>query len=71
MQKSIINNDCLYTTQGNLICKQNNDNKYEQKSTFVNFPVSTPDSDLIGINTRFRPIDQEEIIPKMINDIKT
>ena len=74
MQKSIINNDCLYTTQGNLICKQKNDNKHElislkSKSTFVNFPVSTPDSDLIGINTRFRPIDQEEIIPKMKNDI--
>ena len=71
MQKSIINNDCLYTTQGNLICKKNNDNNHElislkSKSKFVNFPVITPDSDLIGINTRFHPIDQEEVIPKMV-----
>jgi hypothetical protein len=67
--------ECIYTTQGNLVCQERykTDPSIEKstklKSKYVNFPAYTPDNDLIGVNTRFHPIDQEEKIPH-VDDFK-
>jgi hypothetical protein len=60
------NNDCMYTTQGNLICKEKSKNdSYPKKSTFVNFPVYSSSSESLGINTHGSLIDQDLVIPKV------
>lgn len=63
------NNKCMYTTQGDFVCNSKNDSKSSfkrhDKSNFVSLPVYPTNSDLIGINTIPRPIDPEEVIPKV------